>query len=71
MKTPNVYARIELDVKEKDEVIVNEKGLMSKKEFDDDMENRYKEALNEKEIEANKYFEQFRKKVKKNAKKVR
>ena len=65
MKTPNVYARIELDVKEKDEVIVNEKGLMSKKEFDDDMENRYKEALNEKGVEANKYFEQFRKKVKK------
>ena len=103
MKTSNVYARIEPDVKEKAEAILNDigipasvainmyykqiiisngipfkvingipkqinLGLMSKKEFDDDMENRYEEALNEKGVEANEYFKKFKKRVKKNAK---
>lgn len=103
MKTSNVYARIEPDVKEKAEAILNDigipasvainmyykqiiisngipfkvingmpkqvnLGLMSKKDFDDDMENRYEEALNENGIEANEYFKQFKKRVKKNVK---
>ncbi len=68
MKTSKVCARIEFGAKEKAEAIFNDIGLMSKKEFDDDMENRYKEALNEKGIEANEYFKQFKKRVKKNAK---
>jgi hypothetical protein len=32
------------------------------------MENRYKEALNEKGIEANEYFKQFKKRVKNSVK---
>ena len=91
MNTSNVYARIEPDVKEKAEAILNDIGisvsvainmyykqiiisngipfkvinrmpkqvnlaLMSKKDFDDDVENRYEETLNEKGIEANEYF---------------
>lgn len=103
MKTSNVYVRIEPDVKEKAEAILNDIGipasvainmyykqiiisngipfkvingmpkqinigLMSKEEFDTDMENRYNEALSEKGIEANKYFKQFKTRMKKNAK---
>lgn len=103
MKTSNVYARIEPDVKEKAEAILNDigipasvainmyykqiilsngipfkvinglpkqinLGLMSKKDFDDDMENRYEEALNENGIEANEYFKQFKKRVKNSVK---
>ena len=103
MKTSNVYARIEPDVKEKAEAILNDIGipasvainmyykqiiisngipfkvingmpkqinigLMSKEEFDADMKNRYNEALNEKGVEANKYFKQFKTRMKKNAK---
>lgn len=39
-------------------------NLMSKEGFDDEMENRYNEALNEKGITTHEYFKQLKKKVK-------
>ena len=96
MKTANVYARIEPNVKEKAEEILNKIGipasvainmyykqiivsngipfkvvaempkninldLITKEEFNDEMNDRYQEALIEDGIEVNKFFNDFRK----------
>ena len=96
MKTANVYARIEPEVKEKAEEILNKIGipasvainmyykqiivsngipfkvvaempkninldLITKEEFNDEMNDRYQEALIEDGIEVNKFFNDFRK----------
>ena len=98
MKTANVYARIEPDVKEKAEDILERIGipasvainmyykqiiatngipfkivadmpkrvnldLVSKSEFDEDMENRYQEALSEEGIDIGEYFKNFKNNV--------
>ena len=54
MKTTNVPKQINLD-------------LMTKDEFDTDMDRRYQEALSEEGIEANTYFKNFKKRNKVNA----
>ena len=99
MKTANVYARIEPDIKEKAEEVLKKIGipasvainmyykqiivsnwipfkvtadiskqinldLMTKEEFDADMENRYQEALSEEGVDANIYFKNFKKRTK-------
>ena len=102
MKTANVYARIEPEIKDKAEDILKRIGipasvainmyykqiivsngipfkvtadvpkqidldLMTKDEFDLDIERRYQEALNEEGIEANTYFKKIKKRNKVNA----